>query len=267
MNPAGGEISSVADQLRYARFHLGNGTVDGAQILSASSWPRTPYRYFVDRDFKKGRRDGAHSRDCVHPAAIALVAMRRGARIGGNGDRSLAVAWRFYLNEIMAAHRAPSVGAMCIAPDAPLAHNRWQVRMRKSLAVLTSRARDARVFDSAQIMEVAMDRVTLNSYVCRAAGLLDRRALFGGLSSALLAAGAVPFTVEARKPGQHKRKQCKKQAQSCRSIVPDFCEGDPECIEDLNKCCGLLAKCKSEDKAQACCRNVGVCDSATPFFG
>lgn len=32
--PAGGEISSVADQLRYARFHLGDGTVDGEEILS-----------------------------------------------------------------------------------------------------------------------------------------------------------------------------------------------------------------------------------------
>ena len=37
MNPAGGVISSVADQLRYARFHLGNGTVDGTQVLSAAS--------------------------------------------------------------------------------------------------------------------------------------------------------------------------------------------------------------------------------------
>ena len=37
VNPAGGVISSVADQLRYARFHLGNGTVDGTQVLSAAS--------------------------------------------------------------------------------------------------------------------------------------------------------------------------------------------------------------------------------------
>lgn len=33
-DPAGGLISSLDDQLRYARFHLGDGTVDGAQVLS-----------------------------------------------------------------------------------------------------------------------------------------------------------------------------------------------------------------------------------------
>jgi CubicO group peptidase (beta-lactamase class C family) len=34
ITPAGGEISSVADQLRYARFHLGDGTVDGVRVMS-----------------------------------------------------------------------------------------------------------------------------------------------------------------------------------------------------------------------------------------
>jgi CubicO group peptidase (beta-lactamase class C family) len=38
LNPAGGLISSVRDQLRYARFHLGNGTTPGGQrLLSAQS--------------------------------------------------------------------------------------------------------------------------------------------------------------------------------------------------------------------------------------
>ncbi len=35
--PAGGVISSVADQLRYARFHLGNGEVDGDRVLGAET--------------------------------------------------------------------------------------------------------------------------------------------------------------------------------------------------------------------------------------
>jgi len=38
INPAGGLISSVRDQLRYARFHLGDGrATDGSQVLSAST--------------------------------------------------------------------------------------------------------------------------------------------------------------------------------------------------------------------------------------
>lgn len=43
-NPAGGLIASVNDQLRYARFHLGDGTVNGHRVLSAESLQtmRTP---------------------------------------------------------------------------------------------------------------------------------------------------------------------------------------------------------------------------------
>ena len=38
MNPFGGAISNVADQLKYARFHLGNGTgVDGKPVMSEAS--------------------------------------------------------------------------------------------------------------------------------------------------------------------------------------------------------------------------------------
>src|SRR5581483_1882136 len=37
-NPAGGLASTVRDQLRYARFHLGDGTApDGSRILSATA--------------------------------------------------------------------------------------------------------------------------------------------------------------------------------------------------------------------------------------
>jgi hypothetical protein len=37
VNPAGGIISSVEDQLRYARFHLGTGPSAGTEVLSAES--------------------------------------------------------------------------------------------------------------------------------------------------------------------------------------------------------------------------------------
>ena len=37
VNPAGGIVSSVSDQLRYARFHLGTGASSGSDVLSAES--------------------------------------------------------------------------------------------------------------------------------------------------------------------------------------------------------------------------------------
>jgi hypothetical protein len=64
-----------------------------------------------------------------------------------------------------------------------------------------------------------MNDVTFDAYVRRAAGLLDRRTLFGGLSTALLAAGSVPVAVEAKKKGKKKRKNrksCRKRAGFCR---------------------------------------------------
>ena len=39
-NPAGGLIASLNDELRYARFHLGDGTANGARVLSAESMRR-----------------------------------------------------------------------------------------------------------------------------------------------------------------------------------------------------------------------------------
>src|SRR5215213_4957743 len=40
VNPAGGLIASVEDMLRYARFHLGDGTANGTQVLSTESLRR-----------------------------------------------------------------------------------------------------------------------------------------------------------------------------------------------------------------------------------
>ena len=40
VNPAGGLVASVNDMLRYARFHLGDGTTDGKRVLSAESLQR-----------------------------------------------------------------------------------------------------------------------------------------------------------------------------------------------------------------------------------
>jgi len=40
VNPAGGLIASVDDELRYARFHLGDGTANGTRLLSPESLRR-----------------------------------------------------------------------------------------------------------------------------------------------------------------------------------------------------------------------------------
>jgi CubicO group peptidase (beta-lactamase class C family) len=40
VNPAGGLIASLTDELRYARFHLGDGTANGTRVLSAESLRR-----------------------------------------------------------------------------------------------------------------------------------------------------------------------------------------------------------------------------------
>lgn len=39
-NPAGGLVASVSDELRYARFHLGDGTANGTRVLSTESMRR-----------------------------------------------------------------------------------------------------------------------------------------------------------------------------------------------------------------------------------
>ena len=39
-NPAGGLIASLNDELRYARFHLGDGTANGTRVLSPEGMRR-----------------------------------------------------------------------------------------------------------------------------------------------------------------------------------------------------------------------------------
>jgi hypothetical protein len=47
--------------------------------------------------------------------------------------------------------------------------------------------------------EERMDHMMFEAFVRRAATLLDRRTLFGGLSAALLAVGGIPHDASARK--------------------------------------------------------------------
>lgn len=102
-----------------------------------------------------------------------------------------------------------------------------------------------------------MDRVRFDMVARRAAGLLDRRSLFAGLSAALLAGSGIPLA-EAKKHKNKKSKACKKRMKLCRTdLRDDVCEGNGECISDLNTCCKKA--CQSTQKAIDCCESAGWC--------
>jgi hypothetical protein len=107
-----------------------------------------------------------------------------------------------------------------------------------------------------------MNQRTFDTFVRRTANLFDRRSLLGGAGAALLAAGVVPRAAEAKKPGKNKknkRKHCQKSAKDCRRDLPDFCDGDQECIDALGPCCAHEARCNN-GKARECCRQKGFCE-------
>jgi hypothetical protein len=104
-----------------------------------------------------------------------------------------------------------------------------------------------------------MNHTTFDSFTRRAAGLMDRRSLFGGLSAALLGIGGVPIALEAKKNGNGKgngkkkrTKACKKRIKDCRQEVLPQCgpEDPPNCDDVVNQCCKKA--CKSVEKADAC---------------
>jgi hypothetical protein len=101
-----------------------------------------------------------------------------------------------------------------------------------------------------------MRHTTFDTLVRRAAGLQmgDRRAFLGGLSAVLPALVGWPLAAEAKRPGQKKRKKCKKRIKDCRQDVLPDCENVPElgpnCEEIVNKCCKKA--CESVDKAFDC---------------
>jgi hypothetical protein len=99
-----------------------------------------------------------------------------------------------------------------------------------------------------------MDQNFFDSFARRAADLLDRRSLFGGVSAALLAVSGFPLGAAAKRHNKNKRtKACKKRVKKCRNeFLPD-CEStdDPaECEDFVNNCCKKA--CDSFDKATDC---------------
>jgi hypothetical protein len=111
-----------------------------------------------------------------------------------------------------------------------------------------------------------VDQNKFDSFVRRAASVLDRRSLVGGAGATLLTLGGVPLAAEAKKKGKKKRKRDKKLAKRCRQNLPGFCEGNQQCIDELSPCCHFLAKGK-RGKADACCRESEFCPGAASITG
>jgi hypothetical protein len=100
-----------------------------------------------------------------------------------------------------------------------------------------------------------MNQSTFEIFARGTATLLDRRALVGGASVALLTIAGLPPAAEAKK--KNKRNLAKR----CRRNLPGFCEGNQRCIDELKPCCRFLAKGK-RGKADACCRESEFCPGA-----
>jgi hypothetical protein len=81
---------------------------------------------------------------------------------------------------------------------------------------------------------------------------MTRRASFITLGTAGLAALAHPITTDAKKNRKKNRnevdvnKLCKKQVGQCIDALTVTCEDDPECLEDVERCCPLLKDCDFE---------------------
>jgi hypothetical protein len=86
-----------------------------------------------------------------------------------------------------------------------------------------------------------MSHVVLNA--------LTRRASLMALGTAGLATLAHPITSDAKKKGKKKRnkgdvfKLCKKQVGQCIDVLTPECNGDPECLATVDRCCQLLSQC------------------------
>jgi hypothetical protein len=104
-----------------------------------------------------------------------------------------------------------------------------------------------------------MHQTIIEIFARRTATLLDRRALVGGASAALLTIAGMPPAAEAKE----KRKNLAKR---CRRNLPGFCEGNQRCIDELKPCCRFLAKGK-RGKADACCRKSEFCPGAASRTG
>ena len=105
--------------------------------------------------------------------------------------------------------------------------------------------------------EASMDQQTIDRNAWGVADYRDRRSLVSGLAGTLLAAVSAPLGVEAKKG----KKRCKRRARLCRTdLRDDLCRGQPQvCVDDLNRCCKLATKCKSNQKVIACCEDAGWC--------
>jgi hypothetical protein len=102
-----------------------------------------------------------------------------------------------------------------------------------------------------------MDQSTFDTFARRAAHLLDRRSLLGGLSAALPALVGLPVATEAKKKGKKKRNRNCKKEKKCKNFFFSECDRFPEipnCKSKVRNCCEKI--CESENKANECLDNI-----------
>jgi CubicO group peptidase (beta-lactamase class C family) len=85
-NPAGGVVSSIADLLRYARFHLGDGTATGARVLGAEGLRRMQEPLGPGGAFGTRLLDGVGTTWFLSTVGGARVAFHAG---GTNGQQAV----------------------------------------------------------------------------------------------------------------------------------------------------------------------------------
>lgn len=140
VDPAGGLWSTAREQIHYARFHMGNGTVNGTHILSAETLKRMqtpqPYNLYTGNNIKiglnwlvqdfQGIRLIAHPGDTFgqHTEFIAVSDKGFAFALLTNAEPGGAVTASSALNEVLRVYfgigGATSVASTAVASPTPV---------------------------------------------------------------------------------------------------------------------------------------------------
>jgi CubicO group peptidase (beta-lactamase class C family) len=94
-DPAGGLWSTTRDMLRFARFHLGDGTVDGERILAAETWRRCRRRDYPSWAIPRRRWVSPGSSSiCRGNAWSCTMAARLASTPSFGSRRIVTLRWR-----------------------------------------------------------------------------------------------------------------------------------------------------------------------------